>query len=210
MLRIPPSGYFYPNLFVRAYLEAISEVMGVGGLNPILSQAGLDRLVDNPPPANMDKEFDFADYSALNGALDQMYGQRGSRGLELRAGRAMFSRGVQSLGVLSGVRTAAFGDLPVSAKLRAGIPALARVLGQVTDQQSTVEDRGEYIALVVDRCPVCWGRTAQQPVCFAGRGLLEQGLEWLCGGLKFRVEEIECVAMGQPACTYAIHKDPLT
>lgn len=209
MSRIPPSGYYYPNLIARIYLEAMEEVMGKNGLNAILNLAGLKHLIDNYPPANLAKEFDFADYSALNGALEEMYGQRGGRGLELRAGRASFARGLQGLGPLSGASDLAFKLLPLSAKLRAGIPAMAKVFSQVSDQHSTVEDRGEYYAYTMKPCPVCWGRTAEQPICFAGRGLLEQGLDWLSNGRKFRVEEIDCVAMGGSACTYAIYKEPL-
>jgi predicted hydrocarbon binding protein len=38
---------------------------------------------------------------------------------------------------------------------------------------------------------------------------LEEGLNWVSGGLKFRVEEIECVAMGAENCTFAIYKEPI-
>ena len=47
------------------------------------------------------------------------------------------------------------------------------------------------------------------PICFAGKGVVEEGLHWLSGGSKFRVEEIECVAMGGKVCTYAIYKEPI-
>ena len=203
-----PSGYYYPNLIARIYLEAMEEVMGKNGLNAILNLAGLTHLIDHYPAPNMNKEFDFADYSALNGALEDMYGPRGGRGLELRAGRASFARGLQNLGPLTGVGDLTFRLLPLSTKLRVGVPAMAKVFSQVSDQRSTVEDRGEYYAYTMTPCPVCWGRTAEQPICFAGRGLLEEGLHWLSGGRKFRVEEILCVAAGDPHCTYAIYKEP--
>ncbi|NLE45950.1 MAG: 4-vinyl reductase [Chloroflexi bacterium] len=196
-------------MIARIYLEAMEEVMGKNGLKAILNLAGLVHLVDNLPPMNMRKEFEFADYSALNGALEEMYGPRGGRGLELRAGRASFARGLRGLGALSGAGDLAFKVLPLSAKLKAGIPAMAKVFSQVSDQKSTVEDHGEYYSYAMSPCPVCWGRSATQPICFAGRGLLEEGLIWLSGGRQFRVEEIECVAMGDEVCTYAIYKDPV-
>jgi len=207
--RIEPSGYYYPNIVARVYIEAMEEVMGKNGLNAILNLAGLSHLIDNYPPTNLNKEFDFADYSALNGALEEMYGPRGGRGLQLRAGRASFARGLQGLGALSGVGDLAFKVLPLGAKLKAGIPAMAKLFTQVSDQRSTVENRGEYYAYIMNPCPVCWGRTADRPICFAGKGLLEEGLHWVSGGRKFRVEEIECVAMGGENCTYAIYKEPI-
>jgi predicted hydrocarbon binding protein len=99
--------------------------------------------------------------------------------------------------------------LPLGAKLKAGLPAMAKVFTQISDQKSTIQDRGDYYAYIMQPCPVCWGRKANSPICFAGKGLLEEGLHWLSSGRKFRVDEIECVAMGDSACTYAIYKEPI-
>ena len=80
---IEPSGHYYPNMVARIYIQAMEEIMGKNGLNAILNLAGLSHLKDNYPPKNLKKEFEFADYSALNGALEEMYGPRGGRGLQL-------------------------------------------------------------------------------------------------------------------------------
>jgi hypothetical protein len=207
--RIEPSGYYYPNLIARIYLESMEEVMGTNGLKAVLHLAGLSCLAEEFPPANLEKEFDFADYSMVNQALEEMYGPRAGRGLELRAGRASFARGVEQLGPLIGITEEAFKIMPMAAKLKAGIPALARVFTELSDQRSTVEDHGEYYSYSMHPCPVCWGRTADLPICFAGRGLLEAGLSWLTDGREFRVEETECVAAGGETCTYAIQKEPV-
>jgi len=207
--RIEPSGYYYTNMIVRFTLEAMEEVMGRNGLNAILNLAGLSHLIDNYPPANVKKEFDFADFSVLMGALEEMYGARGGRGLQLRAGRVGFARGGQKMGAMVGVGDLAFKVLPLNAKLKAGLPAMAKIFSQFSDQKSTVEDRGEYYAYIMNPCPVCWGRTADRPICYAGKGLVEEALHWVSGGLKFRVEEIECKAMGDETCTYAIYKEPI-
>lgn len=92
------SGFYYPNKFARITLEAMQDVMGDNGLRAILHLAGLSELIDNFPPDNLDKEFDFADYTAINVALDEMYGPRGARGLALRAGRATFAQGLRASG----------------------------------------------------------------------------------------------------------------
>ncbi len=206
---IEPSGHYYPNMVARIYIQAMEEIMGKNGLNAILNLAGLSHMIDNYPPKNLKKEFEFADYSALNGALEEMYGPRGGRGLQLRAGRASFAEGVRMMGAMVGMGDLAFKVLPLGAKLKVGIPAMAKVFTQFSDQVSTVEDRGEFYAYVMKPCPVCWGRTADRPICFAAKGLLEEGLHWVSGGKKFRVEEIECVAMGKEACTCAVYKEPI-
>jgi len=209
VLRIEPSGYYYPNMIARIYLEAMEEIMGKNGLNAILNLAGLSHLIDNYPPANLDKEFDFADYSALNGALEEMYGPRGGRGLQLRAGRASFAQGVRMMGPMVGMSDLAFKVLPLSTKLKIGIPAMAKVFTQFSDQKSTVEDHGDHYIYTMAPSPVCWGRTADRPICFAAKGLLEEGLHWVSGGRKFRVDETECMAMGAERCLFAIHKEPI-
>ena len=91
MDQIPKSGFYYPNRFALITLEALEEVMGKNGLNAILNMAHMPHLIDHYPPANLERSFDFSDYSMLNIALEEMYGPRGGRGLALRAGRATFA-----------------------------------------------------------------------------------------------------------------------
>jgi hypothetical protein len=208
MPQIAPSGYYYPNMIVHYMLEAMEEIMGKNGLNAILNMAGLSHLIDNYPPTNPSKEFDFAEFSALCGALEDMYGPRGGRGLQLRAGRVGFAKGGSMLG-MAGVGDLAFKVLPLNAKLKIGLPAMAMVFTKFSDQKSTVEDEGEYYSYRMDPCPVCWGRKADRPICFAAKGLVEEALHWVSGGKKFRVEEIKCVAMGDEACILAIYKEPI-
>jgi len=207
--KIEKSGLYYPNKIARIYLEAMEEVMGRNGLVAALRMAKLEHLIDNYPPSNLEKAFDFAEYSGINGALEDIYGPRGGRGLALRAGRASFSLGLRDFGALAGVGSAAFKVLPLGAKLRIGLPAMAKIFSQFSDQYSTVEDMGEDYHYHIHKCPVCWGRTADRPICFAAVGLLQDGLKWLSGGAEFRVEEIECVAMGGQHCSFRIQKEPL-
>ena len=206
---IPKSGLYYPNKVARIYLKAMEEVMGKNGLNAILNMAGLNNLVDNYPPDNLHREFDFADYSALSGALEEMYGPRGGRGLALRAGRASFAQGLRGFGALAGAGDLAFKVLPLSTKLKIGIPAMARLFSQVSDQKSWVEETpNEYIYYMAP-CPVCWGRKSTKPMCHAGTGLLQEGLRWVSGGHEFRVQESKCVGCGDDACALHVQKEPI-
>lgn len=209
MERIPKSGLYYPNKIAHIYFKAMEEVMGRNGLVAALRMVGLEELIDNYPPSNLEKAFDFADYSAVNGALDEIYGPRGGRGLALRAGRASFSQGLKDFGALAGVGSTAFKVLPLSAKLKIGVPAMAKIFTQFSDQHSTVEDAGDDYIYHIHKCPVCWGRTSDRPVCFAAVGLLQEGLRWVSGGSEFRVEEIDCVASGGECCSFRIQKEPL-
>lgn len=207
---IPPSGLYYPNKFALITLDAFEQVMGKNGLNAILNLAHLTHLIDNYPPDNLNKEFDFAYYTAVNVALEEMYGPRGGRGLALRAGRALFADALRNFGALAGVGDLAFKVLPLPAKLRIGIPAMARIFTQVSDQRTTVQELDNEILYTIHKCPVCWGRTgSDKPVCFIATGLLQEGLKWVSGGSEFRVNESRCIGMGDEVCEFVIQKTPI-
>lgn len=207
---ISKSGFYYPNKVARIYLQAMEEVMGKNGLNAILNMAHLKHLIDNYPPDNLEREFDFADYSSLNGALEEMYGARGGRGLAQRAGRASFAQGLRNFGALAGAGDLAFKVLPLGAKLKLGIPAMAKVFSSVSDQKSTVEEAdGEYL-YKMQPCPVCFGRKSDKPMCYSGVGLLQEGLKWVSGGHEFKVYETKCIAAGDEACVLVIPKEPIS
>jgi hypothetical protein len=203
------SGYYYPNKIARIFLLAMEEIMGKNGLNAVLNMAKLPQLIDNYPPDNLNKEFDFAWFTGLNAALEEMYGPRGGRGLALRGGRASFARGLQGFGALAGVGDLAFKVLPLGAKLKMGLPAMAGIFTQVSDQVSRVEEKDDHFLYYIDRCPVCWGRKTDRSVCHAAVGLLQEGLRWVSGGKEFRVDEIECFATGGRACVFTVYKEPV-
>ena len=69
---IQNSGYYYPNRMTRIFLQAMEEIMGKNGLNAVLNMAKLAYLIDNYPPDNLEKEFDFAAFTSLNAALEEM------------------------------------------------------------------------------------------------------------------------------------------
>jgi hypothetical protein len=206
---VPESGYYYPNRMARILLDSMEEVMGRNGLNALLNLTEMRHLIESPPPDNLERGFDFAYISNLNKGLDEIYGPRGGRGLALRGGRAMFSQGLRQFGALAGVGDLAFKVLPLSTKLKIGVPAVARIFTQFSDQTSRVEDMDDHFLYYIDRCSMCWGRETDRPICFIAVGILQEALRWVSGGLEFRVEEIECIAMGATSCVFKIDKEPI-
>ena len=207
---IPKSGYYYANKIVMIILNSLEDVMGKNGLNAILNLAHLPHLIDHYPPDNLGKEFDFADVTAINMALEELYGPRGGRGLAMRAGRAAFAASLRNFGALAGAGDLAFRVLPLQTKLRIGIPAMARIFSQISDQYSTVEEFDTEFRYTIHKCPQCWSRHGlEKPVCFMGAGLLQEGLKWVSGGSEFRVNELKCMAMGESVCEYIIQKAPI-
>ncbi len=209
MALIDKSGYFYPNKAGRIFLQALEEVMGKNGVSAILNLAGLETWIDKYPPDNLEREVDFAEFSMINGALDELYGPQGGRGLGRRAGWATFNHVLRNFGALAGVGDIAFRVLPLQIKIKIGLPAMARVFSQISDQQSSVRENDDFIFYTVNRCPVCWGRAAEAPICHVGVGLLEESLRWLSGGQNYIVEEVKCIAQGDDVCEFRINKKPI-
>jgi predicted hydrocarbon binding protein len=183
--------------------------MGKNGLNSVLHKAGLESLIDNYPPDNLKKQFDFADFSMLNQALDDTYGPRGGRVFALRGGKAAVKAGLEAFGAAVGIGGLAMKVLPNAAKLKIGLPAMAQIFTRFSDQTSRVEEKDDRFVYVIERCPVCWGRHADRTICHGAVGLLQGGVHWASGGKDYKVVQTRCHAMGHEDCRFDIFKEPL-
>lgn len=210
MTSLEKSELYYPNKFGLIILNSLEEVMGKNGIHAILNLAGMTSYVERYPPDNLEKGFDFSELSAIGQALEGMYGPRAGRGLALRAGRATFSEVLRNFGGLAGVSDLALAVLPLQAKVRIGLNAFAKMFVQLTDQATGVDERGGDFIWSTYKCPYCWGRHGEQePVCYGTVGLLQESLRWVSGGHEFRVEETQCMAVGDDLCEFAIGREPL-
>jgi len=200
---------FYPNLIGRLYLLSLEDVMGRNGVNALLNLAGKRHLVNNYPPSNLKREFPFVDLSNISQATETMYGPRGARGMELRAGRYAFNLGLKEFGPLLGMADLALKLMPMTMKMKIALNATAQTFDRFSDQPTHVEERKGQFMYVIEKCPVCWGRRSEKPCCHLAQGIIEEALTWVTGGHSFKVEQVECRAMGKPSCTFAIDKDPI-
>ena len=203
-------SFFYPQKMGRVMLLGLEEVIGKSGVASILDLGGLADLRQNLPPAKADKTFPFEAISQLHKSLEQQFGPRGGRGLALRAGRASFKYGIKEYGLLMGITEMAFRLLPLQTKLRVGAKSFADLFNKHTDQKVRLEETDEKILWHIERCPLCWSRTADEPICHLAVGLLQEALYWVSGGKVFNVEETDCIAQGAVACTITIDKTPIS
>jgi predicted hydrocarbon binding protein len=210
MKEIPNSGYFNSNKFARIFLESTREIVGNNGLNTILNYSHLSHLINNLPPDDLGREFDFAHFSMINHALEEIYGMRGGRGIALRIGRTTFADVLKDYGALAGVSDLAFRVLGLQAKIKIGLQAMARIFSEKSDQISSVTETEGAYHYAIERCPVCWGREVEDhPVCYYMIGLLQEGLHWVSGGKEFKISEEKCISLGDASCLFVIQKEPL-
>ena len=201
--------YYYPNNMGRIILLGMEEIIGRNGLNAVLNTAHLHHMIQNYPPDNFDREIGFDDLSNIQATLEKMYGQRGGHGVALRSGRACFKYGLREFGPMLGVTDQEFRLLPLKEKLLTGAVLFADAFNKFTDQIVRLEENETRLLWHIDRCPVCWGRQSEGPVCHLAVGILQEALYWVSGGRFYFVEETSCIAQGDPSCTITINKQPL-
>lgn len=203
------SGLYYPNRIARAFFSAMDDVMGPNGLSSLLTLAEMEAYLHSPPPDNLERQFDFASISALNTALEEMYGTKGGRGMALRIGQSAFAKGLRGFGALRAVNDPAFKALSLDKRMEYGLHGLAAVLTNFSDQASHVENETNALLFSSDLSPFAWGRSAEKPVCHMMVGILMEALRWSSNGHEFYVREVECRATGHEHCAFRINKSAI-
>lgn len=203
-------AFTYPQRMGRIIMQAMEEVIGRRGTEQVLEAASLTAWSAHPAQPDPQSPLAFESISRLHVALEQIYGAPGGRGLALRIGRACFTYGLREYAALLKLSETAFRLLPLETKLHVSARSLADLFNKHSDQRVRLEEAEEILYWHIERCPLCWGRQAGQPVCHMAVGLLQESLYWLSGGKIFNVEETHCIARGDPVCTITIHKQPIS
>jgi predicted hydrocarbon binding protein len=63
------------------------------------------------------------------------------------------------------------------------------------------------VAWIAEECPFCAGKHAEEPICHAFTGVLQESAAWLFGE-EFEVRQTACRAMGASACIWEVNKTP--
>lgn len=200
--------FYYPNRMGRVLLQATEDVLGRGGLLALLHSAGLTQYSQALPASNLDRSFPFSAVSRMMAGIDRTYGLRAGRGVGLRIGRVAFRYGLYEFGQVLGIADLSVRLLPWSIKLNQGAESMASLFNHFSDQVVRLEDSDDTLYWIIDRCPLCWGRTLTEPRCFVAAGVLQESLLWLSGGKSYTVEQTTCRGAGDSCCTFAIGKKP--
>jgi len=190
-------------------LEGVREVTGQAGA------ADLSTLVKRSPPKIAvilpaeQSTISFDDLSAIQLALESLYGRLGGQGVALRAGRAAGSQVFRSFGVQMGLQALDYRLLPGPKRVRVGLSALAAKVSELSCNSFQVTENPEAWLWQVSFCPVCWQRQSEAPACYFIVGLLQEFLSTISGGKIFNVVETECRAVGGDACIFRIDKQVL-
>ena len=201
--------YFYPNRYARIILTSAREIVGENGVKALLNMGGMPEFIEEYPPANMRKEFSFDNVSQLQQAFWDMYGARGAQVFATRAGVQCFNDGLKQFGSVAKAGQLAMQVASMEARINVGLKFFAKFFNQVSDQVSSVSEDEENWYWHLERCPMCYNRTAEKPVCHLAVGVLQGALAWASQGRRFRVTPVQCIAMGAEEGIIQIEKQPL-
>lgn len=193
----------------RTLLDGVEEVIGRTGVYAITNLArmsGSDYPTDPDPHIRKPVHRDLV---MIQRALEDMYGFRGGCGILMRTGRAVFKHILHQFGLLMGISDMEFRLLPAPARLKTGLEAMARQLAVLMDTRITLEERESKWLWRVEDCPFCYQRSSDDSLCAFSVGLLQEFLSWVSAGRVYSVWEVECAAIGHPACVIQIDKQPL-
>jgi predicted hydrocarbon binding protein len=202
-------GNFYPNQIGSLVLLAMEEILGQAGLNNVLHRADLSEYVDAWHSSGQDRDFPCTHISRLQVGLERAYGSQAGRGLALRIGRACFRPWLHAFGPELGLTRSDFRLLSLQARINASTKAFSTIFNTQTDQCVRLERDEKDIYWKMEHCPVCWGRHSDVPCCYLMVGFLQEALYWVSGGKNFVVEEKQCIACGDDACTIRIDRTPM-
>src|SRR5579862_3937297 len=97
-----PSGFYYPNKIARITFEAAQNVLGTEAMTDLLHAQGLEKYIQAFPPDNLQREFDFADFTALAVGIDALQAQQPhTPSLGWQVGARCFESGLKSFGAVS-------------------------------------------------------------------------------------------------------------
>lgn len=204
-----PTELYFPNMMAQIILYGMEEVLGDSGLEAVLEHANLAGLIENFPPGNLNRDVPYTQISQLMSSLEEVYGERGGRGLAVRTGRACFKFGLNQFGQVVDLSDQDFRLLPQNTKIRQGGRIFAGLFNEHTDQQVRLEEDERSFYWHMTNCPLCYQRHADSPTCHLAVGMLEEALYWVSGGKFYNIQETLCIAKGDPTCTICIDKYPL-
>jgi predicted hydrocarbon binding protein len=198
------TGRYLPNRMVFHFQQALEETIGRVAVERIWNGAeGRERCF---PPAtdDLEKSFDFSCFSALCSAVENVYGEAGTRGILFRSGRAALSRTLRSTASIVGLDGPQRYAQSGAGRIVEGLPSVLRLLGLISDMEWSMEMIGWGCSFRIAACPECVGRTGDAPFCHGVSGMLRGVLDWIGVDPAARVAEDECAGSGAGACRFSI------
>lgn len=203
-----------PSLLLNILFTQVDEMMGHRSLIMLLRQAGLSEYVDHLPAMDDTPSITVGQYSQVLANIYDIFGARGARPIFLRGGRLGAIELRRQRPTQFAVSGMALKLLPSAKRMRI---VLEKLMEQGVEMYGTtyqLHEQDDTFVLEMTDCPYCSEitrrRTTQstpvtKPVCHIPAAVLAEMMEWATGN-KHLVEEVTCIAMGDPSCRFRVSK----
>jgi hypothetical protein len=193
--------------------------MGRRSLIMLLRQAHLAEYIDAPPPTDETPSITVEEYSGLLSKVYDIFGARGARPIFLRGGRLGAAEIRRQRPAQFAVVGTALKLLPVARRMQIVLDKLVEQGEDLYGTPHLLEEEENAFIIEMPDCPYCAeiarshageGGTAgkvpiTQPVCYIPVAAVAEMMEWATGQTHL-VEEVACIARGDPACRFRISK----
>lgn len=201
--------------YFRWTLLAIADAVGETGLDRVLKSVGMERFshVYAADEVEVISNLTFGDYAKVNQGILSIYGGQNSRNIihsgELFTRRAIRQRGEMFKPIIKIDTT----SLDINSKVKGSLETMITGYKEIAhraghEYKAWVTEEADCFLYHLETCEVCAGSAADEPICLFTSGSLSESLKWFTRQ-SFEVQEIECRAMGAPACVFEIKKKKL-
>jgi predicted hydrocarbon binding protein len=205
-----PEDIKYPNANMLVLLLASEEVMGKNGFASVLNQGDLSYLVGKYPPNNLERQVPMSLYGKVQQAIEDFYGNRGSRAILTRVGRALFRYSLNEQPALLGVASLALKALPVTMRQKLILGRILEAGEKELGMPGELSETDDAFITTRSLCP-CQFRQRDQSwgVCdYVTVGTYQEALKWATGK-NFRVRQTKCLNTGDAVDEFIVEKEAM-
>lgn len=181
-------------------LEGAREIIGQAGLNAVLNRA------QSFHREYAQKAEEGACARDIQAALEELYGQRGGRGVALRSGRVSFDQLLRTEGQQMGLMELNYRMLPSPARIFMGLQLLAERFSGLTASAVTIEDAADAWQWHISAGQDASAAGGMQGICHFMIGFLQEYLMWASGGKYHHVEEVAYEPGDEQSCVIRLEK----
>ena len=184
------------NISIRAAYDSLGEIIGENARYLVLKDAGLDKIINAPPPYNFETAFTIAEQAHLYHGVVDYFGKLGAQGILRQIGYLAAAHAAQK-GIVDHLR-----DVPEPEQLSKIIDLFHHLVGKgkVEEVQTGV------FALNVFDCIHCNGVKSKRPFCSHYAGALQALFDHIKGKKRYSVAEEECIATGGITCLFVVRR----
>ena len=196
----------------RWALLSIADAVGETGLDKVLRSVGMERFsqVYAADEVAVVSNLTFGDYAKVNKGILSVYGDQ-NNGRVVHSGELFTRHAIRQLtDIFKPIMKIDTTSLDLNAKVKGSLETMIAGYKEIGnragyDYNAWVEEEEDRFLYHLVTCEVCAGIAAEEPICMFMAGSISESLKWFTRQ-RFDVCEVECRAMGAPACVFEIKK----